>query len=295
MTGQTSGRLTAWLTMVLFLALTTNGCAWLHEQERRVIYRPTPSTTTATSTLPAQAQLYFVDVPGQNAPAHISLWWLPQPSAQAPTVLYLHGTFRNLQGNQRKIEALHNAGFAVLALDYRGWGTSTVITPSEASIMQDTRLAWAELVRRQPLATQRVIYGHSMGSAAAVALASHLPAGDVGALVLESAFTSFADVAQEAGFLARVLNFFNPERFDSLARISQINAPLLMLHGKLDGTVPISLGKRLFDAAPPPKQWLSFGEARHSDIDLIAPDVYRQTLQAFMRQHLMPPQALSVQ
>lgn len=233
--------------------------------------------------------MYFLDVPGQGTPAHISLWWLPHPSAQAPTLFYLHGTFRNLHGNQRKIEALRSAGFSILALDYRGWGTSTAITPSESSIVQDARLAWAELARRQPQATRRVMYGHSMGSAVAVALASELPAGELGALVLESAFTSFSEVAQQAGFWARLLNVFNPERFDSLERIGQIHAPLLMLHGALDDTVPMALGQRLFDAAPSPKQWLGVAAAHHSDIDQVAPELYQQTLTTFMQRHLKPP------
>ena len=50
MTGQTLGRLTAWLTMVLFLALTTNSCAWLGKQQGGVIYRATPSTDTTDTT-----------------------------------------------------------------------------------------------------------------------------------------------------------------------------------------------------------------------------------------------------
>ena len=48
---------------------------------------------------------------------HIALWWLPQPEAGAPALLYLHGTFRNLYGNEPKIAALREAGFAILAVD----------------------------------------------------------------------------------------------------------------------------------------------------------------------------------
>lgn len=116
---------------------------------------------------------------------------------------------------------------------------STPIIPSEPTILQDAEVAWAELQRREPRTAQRVIYGHSMGSGVAVALASRLRApADYGALILESAFTSFSDIAREAGLLASLLLWFNHERFDSLDKIAHIHAPLLMLHGNLDTTIP---------------------------------------------------------
>lgn len=280
MTGQTTARSTVWRTLVLLLALGTSGCAWLHEQERRVIYRPTPSAATAA--LPAGTELYFLDVAGPGTPAHISLWWLPHADPQAPTLLYLHGTFRNLEGNAHKILALQQAGFAVLALDYRGWGQSSAITPSEETIVADARLAWDELARREPRPRQRVIYGHSMGSGVALALASHLVyPGDYGGLILESAFTSFADVARSAGFWASVMALFTHERFDSLSQIARIQAPLLMLHGSRDDTIPIALGERLFAAAHEPKQWVRVDGAGHSDLNLVASDTYQRALQRF--------------
>lgn len=243
----------------------------------------------STVTSPSSVQFYELEVPRSGTPAHISLWWLPHTSPQAPTLLYLHGTFRNLEGNQHKIESLRQAGFSILALDYRGWGQSTAITPSEQSILADARLAWAELVRREPRPAQRVIYGHSMGSGVAVDLASQLSyPQDYGGLILESAFTSFADVARSAGFWARVLALFSTEHFASIDKIGQVHAPLLMLHGQQDDTIPIALGEQLFAAAHAPKQWVSIKAGGHSDLDLVAADAYQHALQVFKTQHLIP-------
>lgn len=220
------------------------------------------------------------------------MWWLAQPQADAPALLYLHGTFRNLQDNQRKIAALYAAGFSVLAVDYRGWGASTSIIPSEQTIVQDAQVAWKELVRRQPRAASRVIYGHSMGSGVAVSLASSLayPA-DYDGLILESAFTSFDDVAHEAGFWATLLQHFGTEHFASIDKIGQIHAPVLMLHGELDDTIPIRLGRRLFDAANEPKQWLSMTNGHHSDLDDIGHEPYLRALQSFQNIYLTAPLA----
>jgi len=129
-----------------------------------------------------------------------------------------------------------------------------------------------------------------MGSGVAVGLASTLTTPqDLGGLILESAFTSFSDVARSAGFWAGVVGTFSTERFASIDHIGQVHAPLLMLHGNKDGTVPMSLGAKLFDAAHSPKQWVVFVGGGHSDLDLTAKDAYQQALQAFKTQHLHVP------
>lgn len=279
-------------SVLVMSILACTACAWLDEQQRQLIYRPTPSLTADFSGLRAGDEHYFVTVPYSGpAPQRVELWWLPQANKRAPTLLYFHGTFRTLADNQHKLDALRAAGFAVLALEYRGWGLSTPITPSEPSILQDAEVAWAELKRREPRAAQRVIYGHSMGSGVAVDLASRLHAPtDYGALILESAFTSFADMAREAGLLTRLLNLFNHERFDSLDKIGRVDAPLLMIHGSLDSTVPLSLGSRLFAAAKPPKQWLTISGGTHSDLDQVNPAAYQGALQRLISAHLAGPQ-----
>lgn len=288
-----------WLQILLLLSLLgSSGCAWLDARQRLLIYRPTPGTPAQLTDLRADDEHYFVALPAvanptddtgrpAHSPQRIELWWLPHPDESAPTLLYLHGTFRTLPQNQQKIEALREAGFSVLAVEYRGWGLSTTITPSEQSLMQDADAAWAELQRREPHASQRVIYGHSMGSGVAVGLASRLRAPqDYGALILESAFTSFADVASEAGLVASLLLHFNNERFASIDKIARVHAPLLMIHGSADTTIPIRLGRQLFTAANPPKRWLVIEGGAHSDLQDVGHAPYQATLQRFKNDYL---------
>ena len=276
-----------------------SGCAWLDAEQRRLIYRPTPGVPADFPAWRAPDQRYFVQQPRtadaasvtDSSPAvqQLELWWLASPNPKAPTLLYLHGTFRNLYQNIEKINALREAGFSILAVDYRGWGRSSPIVPSEQSIIDDATLAWHELSKREPRPAMRVIYGHSMGSGAAVALASSLESGtDYGALILESAFTSFSDVAWQAGVLAGALVNFNNERFDSLTRITRIKAPVLMLHGSADTTVPQVLGQTLFAAANAPKQWLSISGGTHSSLQQDSPDTYQTGLRRFIQTYLKP-------
>ena len=269
------------------MATTLAGCAWLDAKQRELVYRPTPGQPADFKGLRAGDQNLMIDAPvaGRAAPDRLQLWWLPNAAADAPTLLYLHGTFRNLYQNLRKVDALRDAGFSVLAVEYRGWGDSTAIIPSEATIYADANLAWAELVRRQPDPRKRVIFGHSMGSGVAVELASRRHVGtDYGGLILESSFTRLPDVAKSVGVLGTIASWFATQEFDSIAKIGRVDAPILMLHGTADMTVPIALGRRLFEAAPRGARWVEFAGGSHSGLDRESPEQYREAVQGLIGQ-----------
>ena len=288
-------RLCALCLLCLLMGSLLGGCAWLSAKQSQLALRPTPGRPAglaADSVLfrPGDVrwlvQVEPVGSAGSADPARpdqLALWWLPHANPDAPTLLYLHGTFRNLYQNLSKIDALREAGYSIVAVDYRGWGDSTVIVPDEETITADARAAWAEVQRRQPDAARRVIFGHSLGGAVAVRLASTLHAvraggNDYAALVLESTFTRLPDVAAAAGFWGRVAAAATGLEFDSLSRIGRIDAPLLMLHGTADRTVPVELGRRLRDAAPAGVRWLEIPGGSHSRLHEDAPAVYRGAL-----------------
>jgi pimeloyl-ACP methyl ester carboxylesterase len=293
------GRIVAALAVAGAVAAGLAGCASLDEAQRRIALRPTPGVPPeyAPGTPAEQASFrpgdrrYTVTVPGAAGGSDaLALWWLPQADPQAPVLLYLHGTFRNLYGNLSKVQALREAGFSVLAVDYRGWGESAPIIPSEDTITADAATAWAELQRLAPAApARRVVFGHSLGGAVAVRLASTLKAGrDYGALVLESTFTRLPDVAAAAGFWGRVGAAITTLRFDSKSRIGAIDAPVLILHGSADRTVPVELGRALRDAAPPGTRYVELPQGSHSRLHSEFPELYQQTFKDLIAR-LPPP------
>jgi uncharacterized protein len=267
-------------------ALTTlAGCAWVDAKQRELVYRPTPGRPAEFHGLRAGDVSYTVEVPGEQAGSsdQLHLWWLPNADPQAPALLYLHGTFRNLYQNIRKVDALRDAGFAVLAVEYRGWGDSSPILPSERSIDADAARAWDELVRHQSDPHRRVIFGHSMGTGAAVELASHLHGGtDYGGLILESSFPTLPDIAKSNGLLGTILSWFATQHFDSISEIGRIDVPILMMHGSEDHTVPVALGRRLYDAAPPRNRWVEFAGGSHSGLDRESPEQYREAVRSLI-------------
>lgn len=261
-------------------------CAWLDTKQRQLALRPTPAANASFDGLRQGDVVLNRETAGPDGVSErVQLWWLPHHDPHAPTLLYLHGTFRNLFQNLPKIDALREAGFAIVAVDYRGWGESTPIVPTEQSIYDDARLAWRELEKRQPDPCMRVIYGHSLGGAVAVDLASQLSFGnDYAALILESTFTSLPDVSAAAGFWGRLGAMLTTLSFDSRSKIGKVDAPILMLHGELDRTVPIDLGRQLRDAAPSGTRFIEIPGGPHSRLHSHAPQAYQQAMRELIEQ-----------
>jgi len=269
------------LAAVAAAALLCGGCAWLDERVRMAVFRPSKAVPDSFAGLRPGDLAYRVPA-GNPDPQDqwVQMWWLPAADAGAPTLLYLHGTFRNLYHNHPKMQAIREAGYSVLALEYRGWGDASPLAPTEQSIHADAELGWRELLRRQPDPRLRVIYGHSMGSAVAVELAARKGDGaNYGGLILESAFSSATGLAAATNPIAGPLAWLLGWGFDAQARIGAARPPILMLHGAADATVPLALGRRLFDAAPPPKDLVVFDGGTHSRLHTDAR--YREVLADF--------------
>ncbi len=284
-------RLFATACTLVCLALLSS-CAWWDRKERELVYRPSPGIPADFKGLRPGDAMYFVEVPGEaeGTAEKVQLWWMPHAQADAPTLLYLHGTFRNLYRNYPKIEALRDAGFSVLAVDYRGWGQSTPIIPSEPTILADADTAWNELVRHQPDPFKRVIFGHSMGGGVAIDLASRKRfRTDYGALIIESTFTNLPDVAAAVGTLGTIASWITRQKFDSVSKIGRVDAPILMMHGANDKTVPVALGRKLRNAAPSGVRWVEFAGGTHSWLHRESPGLYQEAVKSMINQLPTPP------
>jgi len=261
------------------------GCASIDEWQRQKLYRPTAVQNPAEwqrllATRPdVQSLVVAVGAQGEQ----VQVLQLPAKPGQvsAVRVLFLHGTYRHAFQNLAKAAPMQSAGMDVLIPDYRGWGASSPRLPSEQSIHEDAWAVWQSL-QPLPAATGQpvrwVIYGHSMGSGVAVRLAQRLRGThSVCALVLESSFTSFPDVAQAgAGWLGRLLAGLGSQRMASVEHIAQVDVPVWFLHGSKDNTVPLALGRRLYEQAPEPRFWREW-PLGHSDLQTDPTGAYAKT------------------
>jgi fermentation-respiration switch protein FrsA (DUF1100 family) len=202
--------------------------------------------------------------------AKISATYLPNPNATF-TVLFSHGNAEDIGDDQPLLERIREAGFAVLAYDYQGYGTSEG-KPTERHAYDDEDAAYNFLVQTMHIQPTKIIaFGRSVGTGPATDLASRLP---VAGLILESAFTSTFRVMTG-------VSVFPFDRFDNLYKINRVHRPILIIHGTQDSVINAVHGRELFAAANEPKQAFWVEGANHNDVAFIAGARYSDALKAF--------------
>jgi hypothetical protein len=284
----------------LFLAVAslvaiayTATCVYLFMRQTRMIFFPSPyiQTTPTEFNLPYEEVWIPVEDGGDQA-EKIHGWWIPAESERV--LLYLHGNGANIGANVAQASRFHQLGFSVLLIDYRGYGMSDGGFPTEASVYTDAQIAWDYLIQRGVSPEQIFIYGHSLGGAIAINLATQNPSA--AGLIVQSSFTSMREMATYAKNLEIFpLNLLLTQRFDSLDKLqadglsgeNPLQMPVLFIHGTADIQVPSIMSEALYAAAPEPKQIWLVPNAGHNDVADVAGSEYLQVVQRFVEQASM--------
>jgi pimeloyl-ACP methyl ester carboxylesterase len=268
---------------ILVAYLVVLGFIWY--TQAALIFRPSKEVGST----PAESGVKFDEVALPIGNDRLTGWWVPSDDPEARTLLYLHGNAGNISPNRHHVLRLRAAGLNVFIIDYRGYGNSTGGPPRETLVYEDAERAWTYLVSERHIPPANiVIYGHSLGGAVAIDLASKHP--DAGALVTESTFTSIAEMADRTlygKFLP--IRFILTERFDSISKIGSVRAPKLILHGENDVAMASPLmARRLYDAAADPKEIAVIPGGGHEDSAEVNPTAYFAALNTFLsRYHLV--------
>jgi uncharacterized protein len=223
-------------------------------------------------------------------------WFLPAKGPALGTILQLHGNAENMSTHYANLAWMPARGFNVFIFDYRGYGGSEG-EPTLEGVQLDIDAATETLLSRGDVDKDRiVIYGQSLGGALAAYYVAHSSHRDrIRALILESAFSDYVDIAQEK-FADHWITwpfqwiplFSVDDRFSPLPVMAKISPiPLLILHGDQDLVVPVHHAQRLYDAARAPKQlWIVAG-AGH--IQTMGSPTQRDRLVAWLREVLTVP------
>lgn len=187
------------------------------------------------------------------------------------TILFSHGNAEDIGNIEPFILRLRENGFAVLAYDYHGYGTSEG-SPSEDNTYRDIDAAYEYLIEKREIPSDRIIlHGRSLGGGAAVDLASRK---QVGGLILESTFTSASRVLTNI----RIVPF---DRFENINKIANVECPALFIHGKKDWTIPFHHAEKLIAAAKEPKFSLWIDDAGHNNLFDVASGAYLIAIRDF--------------
>jgi fermentation-respiration switch protein FrsA (DUF1100 family) len=246
----------AWVAVLVIVGYVA-GILLLYVFQRALLYLPQgrPISPAAVG-FPEAEEIVLETSDGERVIA----WHVP-PRSGNPLVIYFHGNAETLAKRVDRHRALIANGIGLFALSYRGYMGSTG-RPTEPGLLHDAEAAYAFAASRHP-AERIVLWGHSLGSGVAVALAARRP---VAKLVLEAPFTSTVDVGQRM-FPMVPVRWLMHDQFHSDERIGAVAASILILHGAGDLVVPIALGERLYELAREPKRFVRYPQGGHDDLD----------------------------
>ena len=259
-------------TPLIFLAIFL---FWGCPMEERLIFHPSDKIDANPRDLGlAFDDIYFITADG----VRLNGWFVPYPEAQT-TLLWFHGNAGNISHRLENIKLLHDkVKINVFIFDYRGYGRSEGKV-SEEGTYRDGEAALKYLRARGNIDPKRIVFfGRSLGAAVAAELATR---EESLALILETPFVSIREMARAAlpfipiGPLLRT-------RYDVVEKVRRVKTPILVLHGDNDEVVPFEQGKKVFEAAPQPKEFYAIHGAHHNDTYIVGGNAYFTALKEFI-------------
>jgi fermentation-respiration switch protein FrsA (DUF1100 family) len=245
--------------------------AYLRYIEQRTLFYPMKEIEF----LPSQMGLKYEDIFFKTSDKiDINGWFVASPNARY-TVIFCHGNAGNISHRLEKIKFFHSIGCNTFIIDYRGFGRSKG-KPFEGGLYLDAGGAYDYLLSRNINPEQLIGYGESIGGAVIIDLASKKR---IKALIVDSTMTCAKD-------MVRIVFPFLPawiftSRFDSVNKIKSVTVPKLVIHSVNDEIVPFKLGKKLFQEAPLPKEFLEI-HGGHNSSFFESEGILREKIASFL-------------
>lgn len=252
---------------------------FMYISQERLLYFPSKEIDAN----PKDAGLPYQEVFFQAADG-TKLWgWFIDTPNSLGVILYCHGNAGNITHRLESLRMFYQMQLQCFIFDYRGYGKSEG-SPQEHGTYQDVEAAWKYLVEEKKISPEKIfVFGRSMGGPIAAYIASQKKPG---ALILESTFTSVPELASELyplmpiKFLARI-------RYPTKSYLERTLCPVLVFHSKDDELVPYSHGKKLFEIAKEPKDFMEM-RGGHNNGFLLLEKAYMAKWKNFLENHVLP-------
>ncbi|HEY1171494.1 MAG TPA: alpha/beta hydrolase [Verrucomicrobiae bacterium] len=220
----------------------------LREFEQANVYHPSTEL---------EVRLPDVGIPGEEVwlttsdKLRLNAWYFPAPKNSTRSryaVLFAHGNGGNISHRVDIYRVWHGLGVNFLSFDYRGYGLSEG-KPSEKGTYQDAKAGYDWLLSKGFQPENIIIFGESLGGGIASWLAAE---HKVGALVLQSTYTSVPDLGTEI-FPYLPVRLLATIHYNTLERLPKIKVPLLILHSRSDSLIRFHHAEKNYKAANEPK------------------------------------------
>jgi hypothetical protein len=207
----------------------------------------------------------------------IHCYYLTGKNKNQKVMLFFHGNAGNSSHRIDDAKMIYSMGADVLLVSYRGYGKSEG-RPTERGIQKDAHAACDYLVEQGYNDRDIYIYGRSLGSVPAIETAK---GKDVSGLILVTPLSSGEDLARSMGL--GPLSSVAKGKFDNLAKINEVHARILVIHGDRDGIVPFSHGKKLYETYQGEKEFVTIHGGGHNDLTVVDPGAFWNSIEIFIQ------------
>ena len=251
-------RLSRWLiNLAVIYALLVGGMLLA----RRSLIYPFDETVAWTGDIP---DLLIKNV--ERPDGSTLVVWAAEPEFKRPVVYYFMGNIGNLGYSEAWFRELRALGYGIVAMAYQGGGGADG-QPSESALKGDAQYIWdnmEKVLRIRVAKEDRYILGQSLGSGIAADLASK---NDNAGTILLSPFTRLCEAAEHQIKIVPVCRLMWDEHYRIDQQLPEISAPVLILHGTDDATVPFAMSERLV-ATTPNATLTAYEGGKHNDLRL---------------------------
>ncbi len=251
---------------VLFIAYL-GWAVMLYIMQPKFLYGPVREVAYT----PGELGLVFEDAAFKSSDGlRLSGWYMPVESSEF-TVLFCHGNGGNIAHRLDSINIFHDLGLNCFIFDYRGYGNSEG-APGEEGTYLDAGAAYKWLREEKKISPDNIIiFGRSLGGSIAAQLASKVKAR---ALVVESAFTSYADIGKKF-YPYMPVRWFARFSYRTIDYIKNVDCPVMLIYSRNDDIVPFEFGPELYEAANEPKEFVEI-LGSHNDGFLVSGEIYKK-------------------
>ncbi len=264
------GGLAATLLLAMICVYATL-CLLFWQGQWQLVFKPSRAITATPSSLGLKYDEIRFDST-ETGTLQLNGWWIPAAAgAPANTLLFLHDGSGSLSDTLPQLQALHNLGLNIFAFDYRGFGKSVNMHPSQASTYEDADAAWTYLTDTRHLPAPTIVLdGVGLGAAIAAETARRHPQAP--ALILEEPRPPILDSLQfDARTRLMPIRLLFHDRFDPMQTLAALRTPKLMLYSAANGLY--------YDQAAEPKQ-------RDTLAALYKDENYLPSLRSFLGKYL---------